>query len=105
MSKTKRIVIQAAVLTTVYFSCFLLGRLAAVCSPCEMMLQCSVCRFSGVLVSHLLSPATVILTSLACSLLTAALLLLAATHSLASLYTGVGAMGYFVSLQFASGDR
>ena len=55
--------------------------------------------------SHLLSPATVILTSLACSLLTAALLLLAATHSLASLYTGVGAMGYFVSLQFASGDR
>ena len=57
------------------------------------------------LVSHLLSPATVILTSLGCSLLTAALLLLAATHSLASLYTGVGAMGYFVSLQFASGDR
>ena len=69
------------------------------------MLQCSVCRFSGVLVSHLLSPATVILTSLGCSLLTAALLLLSATHSLASLYTGVGAMGYFVSLQFASGDR
>ena len=57
------------------------------------------------LVSHLLSPATVILTSLACSLLTAALLLLSAAHSLASLYTGVGAMGYFVSLQFASGDR
>ena len=55
--------------------------------------------------SHLLRPATVILASLACSLLTAALLLLTATHSLASLYTGVGAMGYFVSLQFASGDR
>ena len=54
--------------------------------------------------SHLLSPATVILTSLGCSLLTAALLLLSATHSLATLYTGVGAMGYFVSLQFASGD-
>ena len=53
--------------------------------------------------SHLLRPATVILASLACSLLTAALLLLTATHSLASLYTGVGAMGYFVSLQFDSG--
>jgi len=76
---------KAAALTTVYFSSFLAG------------------RFSGVLFSTKFKPQTMILTSLLCSILSALLLVLWAASQEDLLFVGTGAVGFFVSLQFASG--
>ena len=60
-------------------------------------------RFSGVLISTRLKPSTMILTSLTCCILSAILLVFTAESSQESLFFGTGAIGFFVSLQFASG--
>ena len=60
-------------------------------------------RFSGVLVSSLVRPQVLILVSLVSCIMAALLLSLTAATSLALLYTGVGVIGFFISLQFASG--
>ena len=60
-------------------------------------------RFSGVLLSSLVRPAVMILASLVSCVMAALLLSLTAATSLALLYTGVGVIGFFISLQFASG--
>ena len=61
------------------------------------------CSFSGVFLSSSLSPRTLILTSLTMVLLTSLLLVITADTHLKLLYLGTGSIGYFVSLQFASG--
>merc|ERR1719318_1629613 len=76
---------MAASLTTVYFATFLAG------------------RFSGVLLSTKLRPKTMILTSLICCILSAILLVSTASSYQLLLFIGTGAIGFFVSLQFASG--
>eukprot|EP00092_Neocalanus_flemingeri_P035684 GFUD01038850.1.p1 GENE.GFUD01038850.1~~GFUD01038850.1.p1 ORF type:complete len:455 (-),score=72.17 GFUD01038850.1:48-1412(-) len=76
---------KAAALTTVYFSSFLAG------------------RFSGVLLSTKLKPHTMILTSLLCCILSALLLVFTAASQQDMLFVGTGSVGFFVSLQFASG--
>jgi len=76
---------KAAALTTVYFACFLAG------------------RFSGVILSTKLKPRTLIVTSLLCCILSAILLVFMAETSQDLLFLGTGAVGFFVSLQFASG--
>ena len=53
--------------------------------------------------SSSLSPRTLILTSLTMVLLTSLLLVTTAHTHLELLYLGTGSIGYFVSLQFASG--
>ena len=60
-------------------------------------------RFSGVLLSSLVRPSVMILASLVSCVMAALLLSLTAATSLALLYTGVGVIGFFISLQFASG--
>ena len=65
--------------------------------------ECFAPRFSGVLVSSLLRPQVMILVSLVSCVMAALLLSLTAATSLALLYTGVGVIGFFISLQFASG--
>ena len=60
-------------------------------------------RFSGVLLSSLVRPHVMILGSLVSCVMAALLLALTADTSLALLYTGVGVIGFFISLQFASG--
>jgi len=76
---------KAATLTTVYFASFLAG------------------RFSGVLLSTKLKPRTLILTSLLCCTLSSILLVLMADTNQDLLFLGTGLVGFFVSLQFASG--
>ena len=65
--------------------------------------ECFALRFSGVLVSSLVRPQVMILVSLVSCVMAALLLSLTAATSLALLYTGVGVIGFFISLQFASG--
>ena len=55
------------------------------------------------LLSSSLPPRTLILTSLVMSVLTALLLVTTAEHHLQLLYVGTGAIGLFVSIQFAAG--
>ena len=62
-------------------------------------------RFSGVLLSSLVRPHVMILASLVSCVMAALLLALTAATSLALLYTGVGVIGFFISLQFASGGQ
>jgi len=76
---------KAASLTTTYFACFLAG------------------RFSGVLLSTKLRPQTMILSSLFCCILSSVLLVIMAATNQNLLFVGTGAVGFFVSLQFASG--
>jgi len=76
---------KAAALTTTYFATFLAG------------------RFSGVFLSTKLRPRTLILTSLICCNLSSILLVLMADKNQDLLFLGTGAIGFFVSLQFASG--
>jgi len=76
---------KAAALTTVYFASFLAG------------------RFSGVFLSTKLKPRTMIFTSLLCCNLSSVLLVLMADKNQDLLFLGTGAVGFFVSLQFASG--
>ena len=64
-----------------------------------------VLRFSGVLLSSLVRPHVMILGSLVSCIMAALLLALTADTSLALLYTGVGVIGFFISLQFASGGH
>merc|ERR1712029_1162148 len=76
---------KAAVLTTVYFACFLVG------------------RFSGVPLSSRLKPRTLLLMSIICVMFSGFILSITAAKSVILLYCGTGAVGFFVSLQFASG--
>jgi len=76
---------RAASLTTTYFASFLVG------------------RFSGVLLSTRIPPRILILASLASAAVSALLLCLTAATSLVCLFLGTGAVGFTVSLQFASG--
>ena len=62
-------------------------------------------RFSGVLLSSLVRPHVMILGSLVSCVIAALLLALTAHTSLALLYIGVGVIGFFISLQFASGGQ
>ena len=57
------------------------------------------------LVSSLVRPHVLILVSLVSCIMAALLLALTAATSLALLYTGVGVIGFFISLQFASGHK
>jgi len=76
---------KAASLTTVYFASFLVG------------------RFSGVLLSTRFRPQSLILSSLTCCILTGILLIFLAESYQEVLFIATGAMGFSVSLQFASG--
>lgn len=76
---------QAAMLSTVYFACFLVG------------------RFTAVFVSSLISPEYLILSSLIGCILSAIILVINASSSPIGLYIGTGAMGFALSFQFASG--
>jgi len=76
---------KAASLTSVYFGTFLAG------------------RFSGVLLSTRFKPLIMIIISIGSCILSALLLVLTAKFSLESLFFGTGAIGFFVSFQFASG--
>jgi len=76
---------QASSLTTVYFSCFLAGRLF------------------GIFLSSHLKPQVMILVSQGGCFLSALMLVKMAGWQLEALFIFTGTMGFFISLQFASG--
>ena len=76
---------QAAILCTLYFSCFLAGRV------------------SGVFLSAFFSPTTLIIISHGGCFFSSLLLVFLASEWLEALYLGIAVMGLCVSLQFASG--
>ena len=95
----------SGLLFTHHTLCMFLGRKVCVWQINFTFVLTILWRFSGIFLSSRLSPATNILNCLISCVLSNLLLVLSADKVVELLFLGTGAVGFFVSLQFASGRK